>query len=106
MNSKNQNRRGFLKRGAALAGLAVGAMPFANAQTPSAVTAEERPPKDLSYGERSHFEASVRTATLGGVRAVIPGLPPGERGQRLTPLQDSTEIIPPASLHFMTGRGS
>src|SRR5450759_270821 len=106
MNSRNSNRRGFLKRGAALAGLAVGAMPFANAQTPSADTPEARPPKDLSYGVRSRFENSVRTVTLGGPRDVIPGLPPGEMGQRLTPLQDSSGIITPASLHFMTGRGS
>ena len=33
MNSKSPNRRGFLKGGAALAGLAVGAMPFTSAQT-------------------------------------------------------------------------
>jgi len=102
MNSKNPDRRGFLKRSAALAGLAVGAILFTRAQTLPTDTPEARPPKDLSYGERSHFESSVRTVTLGGPRDVIPGLPPGEMGQRLTPLQDSTGIITPSSLHFMT----
>jgi sulfane dehydrogenase subunit SoxC len=106
MNSKHPNRRGFLKRSAALAGLAVGAIPFTNAQALPADSDEARPPKDLSYGVRSRFENSVRTVTLGGPRDIIPGLPPGEMGQRLTPLQDSTGIITPSSLHFMTGRGS
>ena len=106
MNSKNPNRRGFLKRSAALAGLAVGTIPFTSAQTLPKDTAEAGPPKDLSYGERSRFETSVRTVTLGGPRDIIQGLPPGEMGQRLTPLQNSVGIITPSSLHFMTGRGS
>src|SRR5579864_4986113 len=92
MNSKNRDRRGFLKRGAALAGLAVGAMPFTHAQSLPTDTPADRPPKDLSYGERSRFETAVRTVTLGGVRDIIPGLPPGEMGQRLTPLHDSEEL--------------
>lgn len=108
MNSKNPNRRGFLKGSAALAGLAVGAIPFGNGKTFAAETPEADPPKDLSYGERSRFETSIRTLTLGGVRDIVPGMPPplGEMGQRLTPLQDSVGIITPSSLHFMTGRGS
>ena len=106
MTSKKSDRRDFLKRGAALAGLAAGAAPFSKAQALQNDTAEARPPKDLSYGERSRFETPVRTVTLGGPRDVIPGLPPGETGQRLTPLQDSTGIITPSSLHFMTARGS
>src|SRR6202162_517612 len=106
MNSRNPNRRGFLKRSAALAAVAVGAIPFTNAEKVHADAGEARPPKDLSYGERSRFENSMRTVTLGGPRDVIPGLPPGEMGQRLTPLQNSVGIITPSSLHFMTGRGS
>jgi sulfane dehydrogenase subunit SoxC len=107
MNSKTPDRRGFLKGSAALAGLAVGAIPFANGKTLAAEPPEAgAKEKDLSYGERSRFETSVRTVTLGGVRDIIPGLAPGEMGQRLTPLQDSAGIITPASLHFMTGRGS
>lgn len=104
--SEKSDRRGFLKRSAALAGLAAGAIPFAAAEAHPADNPEARPARDLSYGERSHFETSVRTVTLGGPRDVIPGLPPGETGQRLTPLQDSTGIITPAPLHFMTARGS
>jgi len=106
MNFKSADRRRFLKRSAALAGLAVGAAPLARAQALATDTAEARPPKDLSYGVRSRFETSVRTVTLGGPRDVTPGLPPGEMGQRLTPLQDSTGIITPPPLHFMTGRGA
>src|ERR1700693_4832560 len=107
MNSDIPNRRRFIKGGAALAGLAVGAIPFAKGRTGATETPEDHP-LDLSYGHRSHFETSVRTVTLGGVRDIGPGLPPpsGEMGQRLTPLQDSAGIITPASLHFMTGRGS
>jgi sulfane dehydrogenase subunit SoxC len=106
MRPKSSDRRRFLKQSAALAGLAVGATPLARAQALAADTAEARPPKDLSYGVRSRFESSVRTVTLGGPRDVTPGLPAGEMGQRLTPLQDSTGIITPAPLHFMTGRGA
>ena len=108
MSSKTPNRRGFLKGSAALAGLAVGAIPFANGETFAVDKPEEESPLDLSYGTRSHFESSVRSVTLGGVRDIVPGMPPpaGEMGQRLTPLQDSVGIITPASLHFMTGRGS
>src|ERR1700730_274996 len=106
MNLKKTDRRKFLQGSAALAGLAVGAVPFTRAQTFQTETLEARPPKDLSYGERSRFENSVRTVTLGGPRDVIPGPPPAETGQRLTPLQDSTGIITPSSLHFMTARGS
>jgi sulfane dehydrogenase subunit SoxC len=104
MNSKNSSRRKFLKGSAVLAGLAAGA-PLARAQSLGSDASESRKPKDLSYGVRSRFEASVRTVTLGGPRDVTPGLPPGEMGQRLTPLQDSTGIITPSALHFMTGRG-
>ena len=43
MNSKKSNRRGFLKGSAALAGLAVGAMPFTSAQTLSTDTPDARP---------------------------------------------------------------
>ena len=108
MNSKNPNRRGFLKGSAALAGLAVGAIPFANGKILAADTPEVSPPKDLSYGERSRFETSGRTLSLGGAGDIPPGtpLPTGETVQRLTPLQDSVGIITPASLHFMTSRGS
>jgi sulfane dehydrogenase subunit SoxC len=106
MNSKKTDRRKFLQGSAALAGLAVGGTPFARAQTLQTNAPEPHPLKDIGYGERSPFENSVRTVTLGGPRDVIPGLPPGETGQRLTPLQDSTGIITPSALHFMTARGS
>jgi len=105
-DSKNADRRRFLKSSAALAGLALGGAPLAHAQAPGSDSSDSRPPKDLSYGVRSRFETSVRTVTLGGPRDVTPGLPPGEMGQRLTPLHESTGIITPSALHFMTGRGA
>lgn len=76
-----QNRRGFLKRSAALAGLVVGVVGSGNVQ------GQEAPPPEnakdfLAYGQRSRFETAVRV-----------------RGR--TPLQDSTGIITPSSLHFV-----
>lgn len=108
MSSKHSDRRGFLKGSAALAGMAIGAAPFSRSKVFADDAPAERPPLDLSYGERSRFETTHRTLTLGGVRDIVPGVPPpqGEMGQRLTPLQDSAGIITAASLHFMTGRGS
>ena len=109
MNSKNADRRGFLKRGAALAGLAVGAIPFAKGKAiasvtpglmddgaPTAkqgVTPDEPSIEDLAYGGRSGYETTERAHTVGAL---------GGQGLRnLTPLQDSIGIITPASLHYL-----
>ena len=59
MGSKQRNRRGFLKDGAALAGLAVGAIPSASGQAPASQ-------QDVPYGVRSRFENSARL-NRGGV---------------------------------------
>ena len=71
MNSKKSDRRAFLKRSAALAGLAVGAIPFANGKalasvtpglikgeldTKLGVTPDEPTIQDLLYGRRSSYE--------------------------------------------------
>ena len=57
MDTKKRGRRRFLKEGAALAGMAVGAVGSASAQTP-----ESYPPyKDRrAYGQRSRFVKTVR----------------------------------------------
>ena len=58
MDSKRTNRRGFLKGGAALAGLAAGRVQPAKGQT------QGTPPKKIdeliAYGERSRFVNSIR----------------------------------------------
>jgi sulfane dehydrogenase subunit SoxC len=91
MDSKKTNRRGFLKGGAALAGLAAGGVAPASGQT------QGEPAKKIdeliAYGERSRFVTSIR----------VPGL----TFHVLTPLQDQFGIITPSSLHYTaTHRGA
>jgi len=93
MNSKKPDRRGFLKGSAALAGLAVGAIPFASGKALAAVAPDEPTIEDLLYGERSSFETSVRMPSIGTLGAT--GL------RNLTPLQDSIGVITPSSLHYL-----
>jgi len=103
MNPKESGRRRFLKNGAALAGLAVGAIQPASGQS-SGSEKTDALPKDLhAYGERSRFENSVRVGAMG----LYDPAPPGyhrDFGFR-TPTQDSVGIITPASLHFVIAHG-
>ncbi len=87
-----------------MAGLAVGAIGSASAQTIAPDAHPQKPLKDLvAYGERSHFVTSVRVPV-----AERPS--PDEFGLTfhvLSPLQDSVGIITPSSLHFIgTHRGA
>ena len=94
MNAKKHGRRRFLKEGAALAGLAAGAIRSASGQTLGSEIPEKRPQDLRAYGERSRFENSVRT-------------PDGTFSPRegwSTPLQDSIGIITPSALHFTVVR--
>src|ERR1700689_5756828 len=101
MNPKKPNRRGFLKGGAAAAGLAAGGARLAEGQT------QGTPPKKIdeliAYGERSRFVNSIRIP-------VAERHSPDEFGLTfhvLTPLQDSFGIITPSSLHYTaTHRGA
>ena len=103
MGSKQPDRRGFLKHGAALAGLAVGAAAPANGQT----AASEMHPHDtdarIAYGERSRHVTSKRVP-------VVDRHSPDDFGLTFhvnTPLQDSVGIITPSSLFYVaTHRGS
>ena len=105
MSSKMSDRRGFLKRSAALAGLAA----FANGKalasvtsgliddgkptTKLGVTPDEPTIEDMAYGGRSGYETITRSHTVGAL---------GGQGLRnLTPLQDSIGVITPASLHYL-----
>ena len=90
MDAKEPGRRRFLKEGAALAGLALGAGPIRSASGQTA--GSEAPPEDpRAYGVRSRFENSARGP-------LEPGYGPGG-----TPLQDSMGIITPSGLHFQIG---
>src|SRR5271169_4506448 len=112
MNSKMSDRRAFLKRSAALAGLAVGSIPFVNgkalasvtpglinggngdAPTPKeGVTPDEPDIQDLLYGGRSSYETTIRSASIGTLGATGLRTP--------TPLQDSIGIITPSSYHYL-----
>ena len=101
MNAKERNRRRFLKEGAALAGLAVGATRFAGGQqltpvetfenTKREIPARFQPTARRLYGTPSPFETAKRQpktpATIGW----------------MTPLQDLTGVITPSGLHFEIG---
>src|SRR6478736_4342219 len=101
MDSKRPNRRGFLKGGAAMAGMAAGGVRLANAQTPG--TPSKKVDELIAYGERSRFVTSIRVP-------VAERHSPDEFGLTfhvLTPLQDSIGIITPSSLHYTaTHRGA
>src|ERR1700674_834490 len=102
---KLPDRRRFLKNSAALAGLAVGTVHATSGKALEAETTDIRP-KDLhAYGERSRFEATIRTGSLGTWPQ--PTSPPDyhkDFGFR-TPLQDSIGIVPPAALHYIVSHG-
>ena len=101
MDSKKPNRRGFLRDGAALAGLTAGGARVAAGQT------QGQPAKKIeeliAYGERSRFVTSTRVP-------VVDRHSPDEFGLTfhvLTPLQDQFGIITPSSLFYTaTHRGA
>ena len=104
MKSKKSDRRHFLKEGAALAGLALGATRLASGQAPVSEAGETRPKvpaKELhAYGDRSRFEKSVRLGHNGFSPIRTPESERYGYGGTLTPLQDSIGIITPSSLHY------
>ena len=104
MNSKMADRRGFLKRSAALAGLAAFASGKAlasvtpglikgEADTKLGVVPDEPTIEDLVYGGRSSYEKTIAIPSIGELGAT--GL------RTLTPLQDSVGIITPPPLHYL-----
>jgi sulfane dehydrogenase subunit SoxC len=94
------DRRRFLKEGAALAGLGLGAASFASGQT-FGTGLPEAHPKDLTlYGEPSRFVNTVRGRDPNSHGPFVHG------PNALTPLQDSIGIITPAPLHFVSSHGN
>jgi sulfane dehydrogenase subunit SoxC len=115
MDSKQPDRRVFLKRGAALAGgLTLGAVEPVSRPAPASgqsVEGQSQEAQDYSseeliaYGERSRFVTSKRIPHPRGGRPS-----PDEFGlvfHVAAPLQDSVGVITPSALHYIgTTRGS
>src|SRR6266851_2681346 len=109
MDSNRRSRRGFLKHGAAFAGVALGGLGEASSvsgQTPASPM-PEMPAKGakelIAYGERSRYVTSVRIPVAERMSPDMFGL----TFHVLTPLQDSVGIITPSSLHYTaTHRGA
>jgi len=128
MSKKESDRRQFLKKGAALVGLAAGATaarsagaqsvappsghPLQDALTKEAANTYEGTPGpapgqkfDAVYGVRSRYEVSGR---VGGIGAFHHG-PNGKLSRpflgAMTPLQDVIGIITPNALHYYDSHG-
>lgn len=124
MPAKSSNRRRFLKKGAALAGLAVGAGSVvasaesavvpepaaapaaAPAAPPAAAVDDVNSLERVLYGERSKFVKSVRVIDQSSDDPHGHGghgpEPAPYRPSARTPVRDSIGIITPSSLHFTT----
>src|ERR1700730_9020081 len=101
MDSKQASRRKFLKGGAAVAGLAAGAVRSASGQTPAPAAAPAASPaaapaknlKELiAYGERSKFVTSIREPAQGRPSPDAFGL----TFHVVTPLGESVGIMTPS----------
>ena len=96
MDSNRSGRRRFLERGAALAGLAVGAGLPARAQEGESAAREVKAKGPYPYGEPSRFATVARTNDYS--KSVFQGM----FGPRQNaPLQDVTGNITPAAVHFV-----
>ena len=101
MDTKQSNRRKFLKGSAALAGLA--AVRSASGQTPAPGAFIKGNAELVAYGQRSRFETAVRVSHGGRNSPDAFGLVM----HVATPLQDSVGVITPSALHYVaTTRGS
>src|SRR6266849_936978 len=98
MASKKPNRRGFLKSGAAVAGLTAGAVRSASGQTPASGAPPKKDLKEMiAYGDRSRFVTSIREPAEGRPSPDAFGL----TFHVVTPLAESVGIITPSSLHYV-----
>ncbi len=100
MKIKKSGRRRFLKEGAAVAGVAVGALRPASGQTGSGMGPDSiSAGKHLTYGVRSRFDTVARDYSKGGGTYNMSG-------SAGTPLQDLDGIITPSGLHFVISHGA
>src|SRR5437016_14188968 len=98
MDSKKPNRRRFLKSGAAVAGLAAGAVRSASGETPASGAPPKKDLKEMiAYGERSRFVTSIREPAEGRPSPDAFGL----TFHVVTPLGESVGIISPSSRHYV-----
>ena len=104
MKATQSNRRRFLKD-AALAGVAMGAIPSAvRGQMPHGPGATAVPPAERwAYGQRSRFETTVRRVAEDSVNPEHMHF--GRNLNTLTPLHATVGIITPAPLHFVSAHG-
>jgi sulfane dehydrogenase subunit SoxC len=103
MSSNRRSRRGFLKQGAALAGLSLAGAPPAFGQSGIAEGLSERNRQLIAYGERSKYVTSVRVPVTSRTSPDRYGL----TFHVNAPLQDQFGIITPSSLFYVaTHRGS
>lgn len=103
MPAKPRSRRGFLKQGAALAGLAAAGAPPAFGQSSMAEAMSPKNKELIAYGERSRHVTSIREPVTGRMSPDMYGL----TFHVNSPLQDQFGIITPSSLFYVaTHRGS
>jgi len=106
MQPRRRSRRGFLKHGAAFAGVALGGVASASGQTqdsPTSETPQKKLKELIAYGERSRYVTSIRVPVAERMSPDMFGL----TFHVSTPLQDQFGIITPSSLFYVaTHRGS
>jgi len=98
MDPKKPNRRGFLKGGVAVAGLAAGAVQSARGQAPAVATINRKSTKEeIAYGDRSRFVTSMREPAEGRPSPDAFGL----TFHVVTPIGESVGSITPSALHYV-----
>jgi sulfane dehydrogenase subunit SoxC len=103
MDPKKRTRRGFLKQGAAFAGVAAAGVRPASGQMSMAEALSPKNKELIAYGERSKFVKSIRVPVTARMSPDMYGL----TFHVNTPLQDQFGIITPSSLFYVaTHRGS
>ena len=104
MDAKRAARRRFLKEGAALAGVAVGARSV-RAHAQGAAAPERFAPHAMAFGERSRYVTVMRpTMSNIGQNIFLHGEPDGL--DAFTPLRDLVGNIVPSDLHYVSSHGS
>ena len=89
MKPQGRGRRRFLKQGAALAGLAVGAVRSVSGQTLGSGTSEACPKDLAAYGKRARFEKSGRILVAPPFASMTP-LP----DSKSDPAEERPERVP------------
>lgn len=105
METKRPGRRRFLKKSAALAGLAVGvgSVPGDTLNAAAPETPDINALDHVLYGQRSHYVTTLRKLEGASDPHGSHGpMPVPNRPSAKTPLSETLGIITPSSLHFTT----